>query len=457
MSAGPGRKVAQPLLAALLDEAREPILALDENGTILLANNAAAAKLGRARTHLVGKPFAMLLDLDDRRAFRRAFAHVDNEPAELAVSLIGIGAETLILRELPGQHPRHVSVTIPNGAAPPRAAVHPTDGSRDVVAALERFFVRFPLGVVGLHADGRTAFANAQARHLLGHEHARSGRALDVPRELDEIVQRLLAVPGVPQALRVDLPGGRILSATGIGGDRSRPAVLILEDVTRSSQEIQVMHEFLRNAAHQLRTPLTAIATAIEVLQAGAKERPDERDRFLEHIDEHARRLIRLARGLLVLARAHSGEPMQLDFVRIAPVLDELARQATPAAGVELLIECTDDVEALADRDLAHEAIAALLENALAHTRSGTIRLVGETENSDVAISVVDEGGGILPEHRERIFEPFYRAVASGDGHGLGLAIAAQAVHAMAGELTAEEADGGARFTIRLPSATKRK
>ena len=64
-----------------------------------------------------------------------------------------------------------------------------------------------------------------------------------------------------------------------------------------------------------------------------------------------------------------------------------------------------------------------------------------------------DTGGGVLPEDRERIFEPFYRATAEGRGFGLGLAIAADAVRAMDGELTVEDAGAGARFTIRLASA----
>jgi signal transduction histidine kinase len=449
-------RVAQPLLAALLDEAREPILALDENGTILIANGAASAMLGRARGHLAGKPFASLLALGDRRAFRNVFAHVDISPVELEVSLSGVGTETLVVRELPGQTPRCVSVTVSGGNAQPPAPTPRRDASSEIVAALDRFFVRFPRGVIGFYPDRRIAFANIQGRHLLSDPHLRVGRRFDPPPELEDIVQRVLAVPNVAQATRVELHG-RIVSATGIGGDRRRPAVLMLEDITRSGRELTVMHEFLRNAAHQLRTPLTAIATAIEVLQAGAKERPEERDRFLEHIGAHSHRLIRVARGLLVLARAQAGEPMQLDFVQIAPVLHELARQATPTEGVELLVECPDGVEALADRDLAHEAIAALVENAVEHTRSGTIRLTAETENGTVTIAVVDEGGGILPEHRERIFEPFYRPFATGNGHGLGLAIAAQAVRAMAGELTAEDAEGGTRFTIRLPSATKRQ
>ena len=71
-----------------------------------------------------------------------------------------------------------------------------------------------------------------------------------------------------------------------------------------------------------------------------------------------------------------------------------------------------------------------------------------------VEIEVSDTGEGIAPEHRPRIFEPFYRVAATGEGFGLGLAIAQQAVRAMEGELSsAVPAGGGTTFTIRLPSS----
>jgi signal transduction histidine kinase len=227
----------------------------------------------------------------------------------------------------------------------------------------------------------------------------------------------------------------------------------MFEDVTEQEHHDKVLREFLRNAAHQLRTPLTGIAAAIEVLQAGAKNVPAERDRFLEHVEAHSQRLIRIARGLLVLARAQSGEPLRLEFVELQPLLQELATQATPRAGVELVIDCDPLLAALAERDLAHEALAAIVENAVSHTHEGAIRLKAQESNGSVAISVTDSGGGVLPEHRERIFEPFYRPATSGEGFGLGLAIAAQAVRAMDGELEVDEVEGGARFTMRLPSA----
>jgi signal transduction histidine kinase len=193
----------------------------------------------------------------------------------------------------------------------------------------------------------------------------------------------------------------------------------------------------------------------VQVLQSGAKESPADRDRFLAHIERHAARLSRIARGLLVLARAQSGETVRVEFVELAPLLDELASEARPAEGVTLQVACEPGVAALSDRDLLHEAVAALIDNAVEHTREGRIDVRAGEDNGRVAVEVRDTGPGVLPEHRARLFEPFYRPTASGDGFGLGLAIAAQAIEAMRGELVADQPDGerGTRFTIRLPSA----
>jgi signal transduction histidine kinase len=215
------------------------------------------------------------------------------------------------------------------------------------------------------------------------------------------------------------------------------------------------MREFVRNAAHQLRTPLTGITTAIEILQAGAKNVPQDRDRFLEHIERHAGRLTRVARGLLTLARAQSGEQLlRLEFVELLPMLQSLAADAETDRGVTVEASCPPSLAALAERNLMHEALSALVDNAVAHTREGTVQLVAREVDGRVEIDVHDNGPGILPEHRARIFEPFYRALEFGDGYGLGLAIAAQAAAAMDGELTASaRPEGGTTFSIRLPSA----
>lgn len=216
------------------------------------------------------------------------------------------------------------------------------------------------------------------------------------------------------------------------------------------------MREFLRNAAHQLRTPLAGIMAAVETLQSGAKDQPEDRDRFLAHLERHAERLTRLGRGLLTLARAQAGEDALIDFVELRPLVDRLAAEAEARDGVGIRVDCEPGLATLASPDLLHEALAALLENALDHTREGEVRISCARLNGRVAVTVTDTGPGILPEFVDRVFEPFFRLTPSGEGYGLGLTIAAQAVQAMGGDIDVSSAVGaGTSFTVRLPSATR--
>jgi signal transduction histidine kinase len=439
------------LLAALLDETQEPVFALDEGGTIIYANTAAAEASGKLRRHLLRKPFPSLLNPADRRAFRTALAGADGSPTALNVSLApGSEPVRLALRRLEGLQAIVVAAA---GVRFAPTLNRTAERRSDVTSALDRFFLRFPYGVIGIGAERRVLFVNPRARHLLQQPELRIGRQLPATGPLLEFADQVLGMPSVARVSQLEIGRNRVVRAMGIGPRGEEPALLILEDVTERHRQDTVMREFLRNAAHQLRTPLTGIATAVEVLQAGAKNVPEERDRFLEHVEAHSRRLIRIARGLLVLARAQTGEPLRLEFVELRPLLEELAQQVDPHEGVALTVECEPTLAALAERDLAHEALAAIVENAVHHTREGTIRLSASEVNRHVEISITDGGGGVLPEHRDRIFEPFYRPAASGEGFGLGLAIAAQAVAAMDGRLDIEDAHGGSRFTITLPSA----
>ena len=98
--------------------------------------------------------------------------------------------------------------------------------------------------------------------------------------------------------------------------------------------------DFVKNAAHELRTPVSAISSAIEVLQDGAKNDPEARDRFLGHIEQATARLERLLDAVLVLARAQTGEEQPaLSTVPLEPVLRQVFDGITPHAGVSLEIE----------------------------------------------------------------------------------------------------------------------
>jgi two-component system, OmpR family, phosphate regulon sensor histidine kinase PhoR len=438
----------------VLDEASEGLLALDEHGAIVEANATGAAMLGHDRNRLAGKPFAALIALADRREFRRTFGSLRPGAAE-SLELRLLGRETPIhvrLRLLKGTSQRVVAVLLaerePVVAAPP----HPHQPDR-----LEYFLLRFPYAIVALRPDLRIAFANGRARALLGREAVRTGGVFGegLGGELLPLARRLTQVPAPLQATEVQLEDGRALRVSGLAAGGDDPAVMLIEDVTMTERTTRQMHEFLRNAAHQLRTPLAGIAAAVETLQAGAKEIPEQRDRFLGHVETHADRLSRLARGLLTLARMEMGEPVMVEFVELAPLLDRLTGEAQPPGDVDVVARCPNGLAAIASPDLLREALASLLDNALQHTREGEVSLTAAQENGRVTLSVADAGPGILPEFLDRVFEPFFRLSPSGDGYGLGLAIAAQAVRAMRGEITVSSSVGeGTIFTVTLPSAT---
>jgi signal transduction histidine kinase len=452
------------LLRELLEDAHNGILALDENGVVIFANDAAAALLERSKPQVIGKPFAVFLPLERRRAFRRALSLLEPGAATSLGLRAGADADAedsiAVIRRLAQATPPRFAVRL---AVPPaeleRRAPNPEPPTRRAISReLDAFFLRFPRAVVGIDRTLKVAFANPRARNILGRDLVRIGRPfIDGPAEgrLRALAERLTVVAAPVPTTLIELRDGRRLRVTGIAASGREPAVMLFEDVTAETRHEEVTRDFLRNAAHQLRTPLTGITTAVQVLQSGAKESPDDRDRFLAHIERHTARLSRIARGLLVLARAQSGETVRVEFIELAPLLHELVSEADAAEGVTLEVACEAGIAALCDRDLLHEAVAALVENAVEHTRDGRVDVIAAEADGRVSVEVRDTGPGILPEHRERLFEPFYRPTASGDGFGLGLAIAAQAIEAMRGELGVEEMgeDRGSRFTIRLPSA----
>lgn len=321
---------------------------------------------------------------------------------------------------------------------------------------LERFLLRFPYAVVALHRDLRVAFANEHARALLGSAAVSTGKAFGTgaPAKLCEFARQLAQASAPVDSTELQLAGDRTLLVSGLPSTAGDPAVLFVEDVSARHRQDRVLREFLRNAAHQLRTPVAGITAAIETLQAGAKERPDDRDRFLAHIEQQAERLRRVARGVLQLARSRAGEAAPIDAVELRPLVDRLVEETDLRNGVEVIAECPRGLAALSAPDLLHEALAALLDNAVAHAGGRPVHLTVEEAGGSVVVTVADQGPGILPEFLDRVFEPFFRVAPSGEGYGLGLAIAAQAVETMGGAIDVSSLVGsGTTFRVTLPAA----
>ena len=338
-------------------------------------------------------------------------------------------------------------------------------------AQFEAVFRQMPGGIVVADAPSeRILLANDEARAVFGVEpgaavavrgytgYSRAGtayatddwplvRALRRGETVDAELIEMRRDDGSSRVVEVSASPVRGVDGTIVAG------VVTFHDVTDRERRERAEREFVQNAAHQLRTPLAAITSAIEVLQGGAKEDPVARDRFLGHIERESHRLARLARALLVLARAQTAqEAPALDVLELEPLLQGIASGIQGGASMPITVDCEPGAAAIANRDLTEEALSSLLSNAIRYTESGGIVLSARTSGSTVTIAVADTGSGIPPEVRQRLFGRFVRGEGTDGGFGLGLAIAHQAVSAMRGSLEVDEQPGGgtvARLTLR--------
>ena len=317
-------------------------------------------------------------------------------------------------------------------------------------------------GVLTIDQDLVVHFANTEARRILGGR-LREGDALPEPWQsfgLREFAQGLFTERAGVTQVHVT-PDEQ--HAYGVVGIPSQPdtdwALLVVDDLTEQERRELAEREFVSNAAHELRTPLTTIIGAVEVLQAGAKEDPAERDRFLGHIERESGRLARLARAMLTLARAHSGqEPPRLEAVELAPLLREVAAGLQPHVGVEVDVEVADGLAAEANRDLLEQALRNLGENAAKHTARGSVVLRAHGDGNTVTIEVEDSGPGISPEVQRHVFDRFYRGERDEHGFGLGLAIVRESVRTLGARIELDSSPGeGTVFRILLTPARVRE
>src|SRR5437667_10044078 len=320
----------------------------------------------------------------------------------------------------------------------------------------ERVLAQLPQGVVLVDPELVIEYANPAAERLLGA--GSGGDPLPDPWpdfSLRELATALFGSDPPPRGRLVETDR-HFYWVEGLPPSTAETAILIVEDVTERERARQSEREFVENAAHELRTPLAAIVSVMDVLESGAKDIPEARDRFLKHIRVHSERLSRLARSLLVLARLQTGvEQPRLTVVPVRPLLEEIATRLDPAGGVEVSVRSSEQTGALADRDLLHRALANVAENSAKHTRTGEIVLEARENGTTTEIEIRDTGPGMTDEEQARAFHRFYRSSnGSNDGFGLGLAIAEEAVRAIEGTIELESEPGaGTQVRVVVPSA----
>ncbi|MCM0640684.1 sensor histidine kinase [Cellulomonas wangsupingiae] len=238
----------------------------------------------------------------------------------------------------------------------------------------------------------------------------------------------------------------------------------------RQESESQV-RRFVADASHELRTPLASIRGYTELVRRSPEELPADARAALARVEAEATRMSALVDDLLLLARLDAGRPLERAPVDLAALAVDAVADAHVAGpdhvwrldlpGQADAGAPDDEVGALTvlgDDHRLRQVLGNLTSNARRHTPAGThVTVAVRRDGADVVVSVTDDGPGVPPELRDRLFERFARGDESRNrasgSTGLGLAIARAVVTAHGGSLTCESAPGRTSFVVRVPAA----
>jgi two-component system, OmpR family, phosphate regulon sensor histidine kinase PhoR len=339
-------------------------------------------------------------------------------------------------------------------------------------ARMEAILAGMVEGVVVVDAQARLQLVNDAARQMLKLDLVGIGRPYVETIRLPAIVELLAQVLAgkTPGALQFSPPRdpSRTIMATAApaaGAAAQHGVIVVLHDITELRRADQIRRDFVANVSHELRTPLTAIRGYVEALNEDDATAED-RKRFLDIVGRHTRRMERLVKDLLRLARLDAGqETLELTPCDTRALVNGVVAEVTPAGADKqqrIEVSVARGAETVrADASKLHDAVRNLVTNAIAYApERSTIRIDAmPAADRRVDIVVSDQGPGIPDEDLPRVFERFYRVdksrVRDPGGTGLGLAIVKHLVELHGGSVRVENGPaGGARFTVTIASAT---
>ena len=234
--------------------------------------------------------------------------------------------------------------------------------------------------------------------------------------------------------------------------------VLLAFDVTERVNAEKIRQEFTANVSHELKTPLQGIIGSAELMEKGLVK-PEDQSRFIRSIHDEALRLLDLINDIIKLSKLDGGQQMPKENVSIKDICSDALSTLKPMAREKnVTVSCSGDRgEINGVRSLIYETVYNLLENAIKYNREGgVVQIYVIDEKDSVRLTVEDNGIGIPPEDKRRVFERFYRGDKSHsgkiDGTGLGLSIVKRAVAYHGGTVTLESQEGrGTEISVVLP------
>ncbi len=335
---------------------------------------------------------------------------------------------------------------------------------------------RLPDPVLLLNRGRVIVSVNRAARELFGIGAPGRDLALSLrhPAVLDGVETVFTGAPELTEEIVLPVPIARTftmhVSRLADVSDAGPAVILVLHDETRAKRAEQSRADFVANASHELRSPLSALIGFIETLRGPARADAVARDRFLEIMRGEALRMARLIEDLLSLSRVEINEHVPpRTRIGLAEVLKNTASTLDIRAAeknMTIIVSCPDDLPmVIGDHDQLSQVFHNLIDNAVKygpretpiHVTASAVEVIPGTRVPGVAVAIADQGDGIGDVHLPRITERFYRADEGRSrkmgGTGLGLAIVKHIVSRHRGQLKIASKPGeGSTFTVYLPT-----
>ncbi len=250
-----------------------------------------------------------------------------------------------------------------------------------------------------------------------------------------------------------------LIATTGVNISGRQLVLVCMEDITEITLAVQARADFVANASHQLRTPLTTMRAALEMLET---QQPSHR--LVQILARHLMRLEKLTNDLLDLHRLDAGRvQVHSEPVNVALLCQELLEpysRQIKQKDLQFDVQLPDEsIEVLMDGNLFSQVICNLVDNAMKFTDRGRVTVNVGVSDQHLTLSVADTGWGIVKDQHDRVFERFYKQDNNSDpsaqqvsGTGLGLAMVNGAVAALGGSIRLDsELGSGSLFTVSIP------
>ena len=322
-----------------------------------------------------------------------------------------------------------------------------------------------PDGVVIVDAEGSIEWLNGAAGRVLG---------LNTPADLGRPLVECVAseefrayLSGVPEEETVEfsspLDPARVLSVRSVAFGKDQ-RLIISRDITRLSRLLSMRADFVANASHEMRTPLTVVLGYLEAMHERRDSLPERWWQSLHTMLQHAKRLERVVEDLLLLSQietteggARAGEGHAVSVPTLLQTIEQEARSLSDGRH-RIRLDCDASLDLLGEEEPLRSAFANLVHNAIRYTpQGGRIDLVWQRHDNGARLLVRDSGIGIPEEHIPRITERFYRVDVSRSreqgGTGLGLAIVKHVLQEHDARLHIESVVGkGSSFACDFPA-----